>query len=496
MLALILLAAVGAVLAPPAAPSAPVPPWLEEVCADGGGWQSRRANAPVPFTTISPATFFRAAACAVAVPALIFVPARDAGGAMSPTDAHAWSNAVAAVREKVARQKWRKRGDGGAELSGRALTLCVLDLGTPPTPHYADLWRQLGLPDGHVSGAVLALFSTNDHAEGLALLVRPAYEPPDHLDAPSARPVASIEAVTQHLAGILASTYLPINLEQHLIPYTRAPSCNMTAGGVDDESAKDLACVMGARVAILRAEACPPPRRIPEAMLERFSMNGRIPVHYPDSYRWEQLGASGRSGSCFARFGAQDVRDAGGGTAFETRLACRPLNYSSSHVSALVARAQAREKGYYHDTDVFVYRALELLGGRASLAGLRVAIIGSVEPWYEAICLAFDAAECVSVDYNPVYYNHPRLSWASIADLQADSDAAGSFDLALSISSVEHDGLGRYGDLLDPDADLAAMGFLRHLLAPGGRALLAVPVGGDLVRWNMHRIYGKHRLPR
>ena len=142
-----------------------------------------------------------------------------------------------------------------------------------------------------------------------------------------------------------------------------------------------------------------------------------------------------------------------------------------------------------------MYRALELLGGHASLTGLKVAIIGSVEPWYEAICLAFGAAECVSVDYNPVYYNHPRLSWASISDLQADSEAAGTFDVALSISSVEHDGLGRYGDPLDPDADLAAMGFLRHLLSPGGRALLAVPVGGDLLRWNMHRIYGKHRLP-
>ena len=43
------------------------------------------------------------------------------------------------------------------------------------------------------------------------------------------------------------------------------------------------------------------------------------------------------------------------------------------------------------------------------LAGLRVAIIGSVEPWYEAICLAYGAAACVSVDYNPVHYAHPRL---------------------------------------------------------------------------------------
>ena len=36
------------------------------------------------------------------------------------------------------------------------------------------------------------------------------------------------------------------------------------------------------------------------------------------------------------------------------------------------------------------------------------------------------------------------------------------FDVVLSISSVEHDGLGRYGDALDPDADLHAMRFLQR----------------------------------
>ena len=34
---------------------------------------------------------------------------------------------------------------------------------------------------------------------------------------------------------------------------------------------------------------------------------------------------------------------------------------------------------------------------------------------------------------------------------------SGGFDVALSISSFDHDGLGRYGDPLEPDNDLRAM---------------------------------------
>lgn len=69
-------------------------------------------------------------------------------------------------------------------------------------------------------------------------------------------------------------------------------------------------------------------------------------------------------------------------------------------------------------------------------------------------------------------------------------------DFAFSISSFEHDGLGRYGDPLDPEGDLRAMRDLHKLMAEEGILFLAVPVGPDCLVWNAHRIYGPLRLPK
>lgn len=55
---------------------------------------------------------------------------------------------------------------------------------------------------------------------------------------------------------------------------------------------------------------------------------------------------------------------------------------------------------------------------------------------------------------------------------------------------VEHVGLGRYGDPLDPDGDLKAMAELQRVVAPGGRLLFVVPVGKPRIQFNAHRIYG------
>eukprot|EP01034_Spumella_vulgaris_P027181 gene27182-33867_t len=48
-----------------------------------------------------------------------------------------------------------------------------------------------------------------------------------------------------------------------------------------------------------------------------------------------------------------------------------------------------------------------------------------------------------------------------------------SFDIAISLSAFDHDGLGRYGDPLNP----------------------RVPIGPDVVVFNLHRRYGVIRLP-
>jgi SAM-dependent methyltransferase len=72
-----------------------------------------------------------------------------------------------------------------------------------------------------------------------------------------------------------------------------------------------------------------------------------------------------------------------------------------------------------------------------------------------------------------------------------------SFDAVVSLSSMEHFGLGRYGDPLDPDGDLKAIGELRRLVRPGGLVIVTTTVtrGEPAVAFNAHRIYAP-RMPR
>ena len=55
------------------------------------------------------------------------------------------------------------------------------------------------------------------------------------------------------------------------------------------------------------------------------------------------------------------------------------------------------------------------------------------------------------------------------------------FDGVVTFSSLEHSGLGRYGDPLNPWADLIAMAKAWCLTRTGGRMLIGVPTGLDAV---------------
>lgn len=54
---------------------------------------------------------------------------------------------------------------------------------------------------------------------------------------------------------------------------------------------------------------------------------------------------------------------------------------------------------------------------------------------------------------------------------------------------VEHIGLGRYGDSIDPIGDIKAVKELKRVLAKGGDLLFVVPVGKPRIFFNAHRVY-------
>jgi hypothetical protein len=59
---------------------------------------------------------------------------------------------------------------------------------------------------------------------------------------------------------------------------------------------------------------------------------------------------------------------------------------------------------------------------------------------------------------------------------------------------VEHVGLGRYGDSLDPDGTRRACRELERVLAPAGSLYLSAPVGRERVCFNAHRIHDPRTL--
>ncbi len=71
-----------------------------------------------------------------------------------------------------------------------------------------------------------------------------------------------------------------------------------------------------------------------------------------------------------------------------------------------------------------------------------------------------------------------------------------SFDVVTCISTIDHCGLGRYGDPLDKDGDFKVMKHIADVLRPDGIVILTAPYskGRPAVAFNACRIYDENRL--
>ncbi|MEI8390341.1 MAG: DUF268 domain-containing protein [bacterium] len=92
-------------------------------------------------------------------------------------------------------------------------------------------------------------------------------------------------------------------------------------------------------------------------------------------------------------------------------------------------------------------------------------------------------------DYRPANLKIDNLKClqADLTNLQFKDESIQSLSC---MHTVEHVGLGRYGDKIDPDGDLKAVSELKRVLAKSGNLLFVVPVGKkSKLQFNAHRIY-------
>ena len=128
-------------------------------------------------------------------------------------------------------------------------------------------------------------------------------------------------------------------------------------------------------------------------------------------------------------------------------------------------------------------------------------VIGTQKPWVEAIAYHLSVNKITTLDYTRKQYELDGLEWFHVNDylddLISNKKKTEMFDNSASFSSIEHSGLGRYGDPLSPEGDIDAVQQVHCLLRPGGLFFLGLPTSTDdssFIEFNAHRIYGSKRL--
>jgi len=64
-----------------------------------------------------------------------------------------------------------------------------------------------------------------------------------------------------------------------------------------------------------------------------------------------------------------------------------------------------------------------------------------------------------------------------------------SIESLSALCSLEHFGLGRYGDPLDPDACYKCFDAIEHKVKQGGNIYISVPIGKEHIEFNAHRVF-------
>jgi len=134
---------------------------------------------------------------------------------------------------------------------------------------------------------------------------------------------------------------------------------------------------------------------------------------------------------------------------------------------------------------------------QVDMKGKSVLVIGSSHPWIEAICLFHGAAKVTTLEYGEIISNHPQIQTETPSTIRKKylDGTLELFDGIVTHSSVEHSGLGRYGDALNPWGDILAIARGWCITKPKAFLWIGVPTGFDTVFYNWHRIYGKNRWP-
>lgn len=113
--------------------------------------------------------------------------------------------------------------------------------------------------------------------------------------------------------------------------------------------------------------------------------------------------------------------------------------------------------------------------------------VGSRIDGFVAHLLSFREVEVL--DVRNLTSNIQGMTFRQLDLMQTNNLPKDICDSLSCLHALEHFGLGRYGDPIDPQGHIKGLNSLTKLLKSNGKLLLSVPLGRERVEFNAHRVF-------
>lgn len=98
------------------------------------------------------------------------------------------------------------------------------------------------------------------------------------------------------------------------------------------------------------------------------------------------------------------------------------------------------------------------------------------------------------IDIRPMVGEIPGIVFTQADLTDTEASPASYCDSLSCLHALEHFGLGRYGDNVDPMGWRSGIRSLARILRPGGRLYLSTPIGRERVVFNAHRVFAPAQI--
>lgn len=93
------------------------------------------------------------------------------------------------------------------------------------------------------------------------------------------------------------------------------------------------------------------------------------------------------------------------------------------------------------------------------------------------------------IDIRPIFTKIPNVNFLQADLMSKNLTNLNSYNSLSCLHTLEHFGLGRYGDRIDPNGYLLGIKNMSNLILPNGKFYLSTPIGRERVEFNANRVF-------